>query len=289
MEQASRSMNSLLPLGAQNTMKTLRTNATNAMNSVAASAGQVSSSVASILPSFNASYIGIGFFLALVIVCVVLFKVYWQQITDGWNASISATRKALGYDVEPPPKELPTPVTEHPPSNTDTVTPPVNDIVDKVLPASSPQVYSVSQNKFTYYDAEPLCRALGAELATYDQVKQAWQRGADWCNYGWVKGQMAVYPTQKDTWSKLQAGPEEQRMACGNPGLNGGFYDNPELRFGVNCYGPKPAQSSNDASLISRGAPQSPGALEFDKKVAKFRSEADSVGVLPFSGDKWSN
>ena len=34
--------------------------------------------------------------------------------------------------------------------------------------------------------------AFDAELASYDQVKDAWQKGADWCNYGWVKGQAAA-------------------------------------------------------------------------------------------------
>jgi hypothetical protein len=160
--------------------------------------------------------------------------------------------------------------------------------VEKVLPGGGSEVFSVSSNRYTYYDAEPLCKALGAELATYDQVKDAWNKGADWCNYGWVKGQMAVYPTQKETWEKLQSGPEEQRMACGNPGLNGGFFDNPELRYGVNCYGSKPSQSKHDATQVAKGTPLSPGALEFDKKVSMYRSQADNIGVLPFNNNKWS-
>jgi hypothetical protein len=130
---------------------------------------------------------------------------------------------------------------------------------------------------------------LGAELATYEQVKDSWEKGADWCNYGWVKGQTAVYPTQKATWEKIQAGPEEQRTSCGVPGLNGGFFDNPELRFGVNCYGPKPNQSQHDAAKAGLGMPLSPEALEVEKKVAKFRSEASSLGVMPFNREKWSS
>jgi hypothetical protein len=162
--------------------------------------------------------------------------------------------------------------------------------VEKILPnVGSPEVFNISKNTFTYYDAEPLCRALGAELATYDQVKQAWEKGADWCNYGWVKGQTAVYPTQKETWDRIQAGPEEQRNACGVPGLNGGYFDNPELRFGVNCYGPKPNQSQHDEAEMNKGAPLSPGALEVQKKVAKFRTEAASIGIMPFNDNKWSS
>ncbi len=128
---------------------------------------------------------------------------------------------------------------------------------------------------------------MGAELATYEQVKEAWNQGADWCNYGWVKGQMAVYPTSDETYSKLQGGPEEQRMACGKPGVNGGYFDNPEMKFGVTCYGKKPPQSAHDAKEMNKNAPLSPDALAFDKKVNAYKSEAASIGVLPFNSDRW--
>jgi hypothetical protein len=163
-------------------------------------------------------------------------------------------------------------------------------VVEKILPggSSSSEVFNVSSNKYTYYDAEPLCKALGAELATYEQVKDAWSKGADWCNYGWVKGQLAVYPTGDETYKKLQGGPEEQRMACGRPGLNGGYFDNPELRFGVTCVGKKPPQSKNDEQAAAAGAPISPDAMAFDKKVSQFKSEADHIGILPFNAKGWT-
>lgn len=132
---------------------------------------------------------------------------------------------------------------------------------------------------------------MGAELATYEQVKEAYAKGADWCNYGWTKGQMAVYPTQQSTYESLQQGPEAERGSCGRPGLNGGFFDNPELRFGVNCYGVKPPQKDHDATAITsgEGAPLSPGMLEFDKKVNKYRGDASSIAILPFNKTSWSN
>jgi len=162
-------------------------------------------------------------------------------------------------------------------------------IVEKVLPTSGNEVFNVSQNKFTYYDAEPLCNALGAELATYEQVKDAWSNGADWCNYGWVKGQMAVYPTQKQTYDKLQMGPADQRGACGVVGLNGGYFDNPEFKYGVNCYGNKPSQTAHDeAMLMSQGkAPKTPATLKIDELKAEYKDEADSLFVRPFNDKKW--
>jgi hypothetical protein len=99
---------------------------------------------------------------------------------------------------------------------------------------------------------------------------------------------MALYPTSDDTYEKLQKGPEDQRMACGRPGMNGGFFDNPELRFGVNCYGQKPPQSKHDEQAAAQATPVSPDALKFDKKVAYYKQEADNIGILPFNTKSWN-
>ncbi len=286
-------VNSLLPLGVNSMNK-----AVNAMNAVANNMAKNTAKLANNLPSMSnissmpsLPWLGIVTFVVLVLVFMVLLHFFQPQIRDGYNKLVNSLRGALGYSTTPPPPiETTTPTTAPPPMDNIQGSASSDTVVEKILPpGGSPQVFNVSKNKFTFYDAEPLCRALGAELATYEQVKEAWERGADWCNYGWVKGQMAVYPTQKETWEKLQAGPEEQRLACGNPGLNGGYFDNPELRYGVNCYGSKPGQSSHDATKVAKGTPSSPGELAFDKKVAKFRSEADNIGILPFNSNKWSS
>jgi hypothetical protein len=163
--------------------------------------------------------------------------------------------------------------------------------VNKFVPGKK-QVFNVSENRYTYNDAEPLCRALGAELATYEQVQQAWAEGADWCNYGWIKGQGAVYPTQKDTWEKLQtSGTPDQRLACGMPGLNGGYFDNPDLRFGVNCYGTKPSESEHDlkVQLKNNIPPLTPEALAQQKKELSYRANSGQIGILPFRKGAWSD
>jgi hypothetical protein len=279
-------------------------NVANVANNAAKNMGNTTENiVANIVPkntpvfSVNTAQTGwivsLAIFGVLVFIFVVVFMFFQQQITDGMNSFFTSVRDALGMKVTPPPsEEKHTEVTQPstPPEQESKI--PAN-IAEKMLPTGAPgsEVFSVSKNTFTYYDAQPLCKALGAELATYDQVKAAWDKGADWCNYGWVKGQNAIFPTQTDTWQKLQGGPEEERGACGRPGINGGYFDNPELRFGVNCYGPKPAQSTHDEATIAKrsGQPLTVGALEVEKKVNKFRSEADNIGVLPFSGNKWSS
>jgi len=155
---------------------------------------------------------------------------------------------------------------------------------------SRKEVFNVSRNIYTYGDASAVCNAFDAELATYDQVKQAYDEGADWCNYGWVKGQMAVYPTQKATYEKLQKGSPESRVACGKVGVNGGYFDNPELRFGVNCYGTRPPEEGkNDLDQGGVQLPQSPDALEYDKKVQKFREQLATTTVLPFKKGSWND
>lgn len=151
------------------------------------------------------------------------------------------------------------------------------------------EVFNVSKNIYTYSDAAAVCSAFDAELATFDQVKAAYEKGADWCNYGWTKGQMAVYPTQKETYEKLQKGPAEYRAACGQPGINGGYFDNPDLRFGVNCFGQRPAQNATD-ELQNHGTdlPPTTEMIEFDKRVQKFREQLGTTTVLPFRRGQWT-
>jgi hypothetical protein len=149
------------------------------------------------------------------------------------------------------------------------------------------EVFNIADNKYKYSDAEPLCKAYGAELATYDQVKEAWQKGADWCNYGWVKGQAAVYPTQESTYNKLQAGPEDQKRACGVTGVNGGYFDNPNLRFGVNCYGAKPAKSDADDRAQMKHPNQTNDQLEYDRKVQDYKTELNIIPISPFNTESW--
>jgi hypothetical protein len=237
-----------------------------------------------------------GIFVACTIVFVVIFVFFKNEIKDGADNLIQSIRSVLGLEVPPPRFEdaIPAP----PPSTTGPMPPQLNlppsstqTIVEKILPLGSPEVFNVSKNDYTYYDAEPLCKALGAQLATYDQVKDSYEKGADWCNYGWVKGQVAVYPTQKNTWDSIQQGPEEERGACGKPGLNGGYFDNPELRFGVNCYGVKPNQSAHDeAELMKKGViPKTTAGLKIEKKIQEFQEESTQLGILPFNEGKWSS
>ena len=114
-----------------------------------------------------------------------------------------------------------------------------DDIVDSdIVPEIKyvKQAYHIPGNNYTYEDAKAICKAYGNRLADYKEVDKALDDGADWCSYGWSQNQMALFPTQQKKWYKLQKikGHEND---CGRPGINGGYIDNPNVRFGVNCYG----------------------------------------------------
>ncbi len=96
---------------------------------------------------------------------------------------------------------------------------------------------------------------------------------------------MALFPTQKETYEKLQQGPASQRDSCGAPGVNGGYFPNADQRFGVNCYGSRPAKSALDERLQYEGQTDT----AFDKEVNKFKSELDTIAVNPWAKGRWSS
>lgn len=219
--------------------------------------------------------------LGILIILFIIIVIFREQIAIGLELVWIKIKELFGFSkpaVQPPPPQF---VPEAQFFD--------QGAVEKVLPGKK-EVFNVAQDKYTYTDAEPLCKAFGAELATYDQVKEAWNKGADWCNYGWVKGQSAVFPTQESTFNKLQAGPEDQRMSCGVPGVNGGYFDNPELRFGVNCYGSKPSENEADArAIMAQNGDLTPEALQYDKKVLDYKQKMGQIPVNPFKPGNWSS
>lgn len=222
--------------------------------------------------------------LGALVVVFILMVVFKQQLAAGISVLLNFLRSIFGSTGE----AIDTVVTSAE-QGVEDVGKQLN-LIETIAP-SRKQVFNVAENTYTYSDADPVCKALGAELATYDQVKEAWGRGADWCNYGWIKGQGAVYPTQQSTFDKLQQGSsDDERLACGQPGINGGYFDNPELRFGVNCYGDKPAESTHDMKRVleNQVPPLTAEGLASLKKELRFKQERDQIGVLPFREGAWA-
>jgi hypothetical protein len=150
------------------------------------------------------------------------------------------------------------------------------------------QVFNIPGNYYNYNNAKALCKAYGAELATYDQLEKAYNDGAEWCNYGWSANQLALFPTQQKTYDTLQTikGHEND---CGRPGVNGGYIANPRVRFGVNCYGNKPKITSEEEELMKTTSPY-PETLQdkvFQKKVDFWKDKVDEILVSPFNHNSW--
>ena len=235
----------------------------------------------------------IMWFVGFLIVFLIIFSIFYDKFMNSLtnlNNQLNIWLTGYGHPVQEEQENIPVDAPVAPQDEGSKSRTGMSGIVEKLLPPGK-EVFSISKNNYSYYDAAPLCKALGAELATYEQVKQAWQNGADWCNYGWVKGQMAVFPTQSSTYEELQQGPDDQKGACGKPGVNGGYFDNPELKYGVTCVGKKPSQSRHDANAIAAGStrPLTASGLEFDKKVQHFKEDSDSIGIMPFNKEKWTN
>lgn len=152
------------------------------------------------------------------------------------------------------------------------------------------QVFHVPKNDYTYDDAKALCAAYGAKLANIKQVQKAHNSGGEWCSYGWSDNQMALFPTQDETYKKLQTIPGHEND-CGRPGINGGYIDNPNVRFGVNCYGYKPEISGKSLKAMqdtSNKYPKTNEEIQFEKKVDAWRKKIPDILVAPFNNDAWS-
>jgi hypothetical protein len=152
-----------------------------------------------------------------------------------------------------------------------------------------PQTFNIPGNTYNYTDAKALCTAYGARLATYEEVEDAYNSGGEWCNYGWSSDQMALYPTQKSTYENLQKIPGHERD-CGRPGVNGGFIEDPETKFGVNCFGYKPKITQDEQDLMANSPPYpiNQKDIDFENRVQYWRDNIKDILVSPFNHDNWS-
>ena len=152
------------------------------------------------------------------------------------------------------------------------------------------QVFNIPGNYYNYKNAEALCKAYGADLATYDQIEEAYNDGAEWCNYGWSANQLALFPTQSKTFNKLQTIPGHEHD-CGRTGINGGYIANPNIKFGVNCYGNRPKMTDEEEELMMNSTPYTETVQDqvFQKKVDFWKQKLDQILVSPFNYNTWAS
>jgi len=152
------------------------------------------------------------------------------------------------------------------------------------------QVFNIPGNYYNYENAKALCKAYGSDLASYDQIEQAYNNGAEWCNYGWSANQLALFPTQKQTYNTLQKTPGHEND-CGRAGINGGYIANPNVKFGVNCYGYKPKMTNEEEELMKTATPYPESAkdIAFQKRVDYWKNKVDEILVSPFNYSTWGS
>ena len=196
---------------------------------------------------------------------------------------INGVQYFFQVDIKTSIKNLFTPVPEVDITVTSPQAPPVPEIMYE------DQVFHVPNNIYTYNDAKAVCKAYGSRLATYGEIENAYKRGAEWCGFGWSADQMALYPTQMETWKKLQK-RKGHKHDCGRPGINGGFVAYKKAPFGVNCYGHKPKITPEERELMDNEEliPLSPVERRFKRKVEKYRKDLPEILVSPFNYDNWS-
>lgn len=148
------------------------------------------------------------------------------------------------------------------------------------------EVFHIPNNKHSFEKARSICRKYNARLATYTEVEDAYSKGANWCSYGWSEDQLALFPTQLDIYNNLKLIPGHEND-CGRPGVNGGFIDNVNVRFGVNCFGKKPEETKEDAEYMERLKLSYSPAIDQDE-LDKIAKDKEAMLIAPFNKDKWS-
>ena len=152
-------------------------------------------------------------------------------------------------------------------------------------------MFNISNNLYTYDEAQSVCKSFNSRLATYDEVESSYNDGGEWCNYGWSNDQMILFPTQKKTWDKLQKTPKHKND-CGRPGINGGYMENTQIQFGVNCFGIKPDPTVQEKNFMAankeRVHPATKEDAILDAKTKYWKENRDKLLILnPFNKDKW--
>ena len=211
------------------------------------------------------------------IVCFVHFnntvcyekKTFLNYFFDFSNNEVCIREKA---PLPEPPKELP------PPKKPITIFP----------EKDKKEVFHIANQDYTYDQAKCKCESYNARLATKNDIIDAYNNGANWCSYGWSDKQSAYYPVQKCDWDKMMADnerlPKKDKKYCGMPGVNGGFFANPTLKFGVNCYGIKPK-----GKVINPKTPFCP-PINFCKLENNFEAshKLETDEVASFNHEKWN-
>jgi hypothetical protein len=86
------------------------------------------------------------------------------------------------------------------------------------------QVYHVFANAYTFAEANEKCKKHNSRLASPSELKDIYDNGVYWCNWGWSSDGHAYMPNNDPKCNQ-------------SIGLLAGSNIDPYLKLGVNCYG----------------------------------------------------
>jgi Extracellular link domain len=188
----------------------------------------------------------------------------------------------------------------------------------------SDEVFQISNQMYSYDEAKCKCEAYGGRLATKAELTDAYNRGAHWCNYGWIDGGEAYYPVQqceldrkaklireyneilknhhedpiKYTWRMVNEARNRMDREgaldyCGDSaGLHGGKFNNLRTRFGATCFGAKPAgmavREKEAKCAMSEAEKKSLEQAEREKAARKVcNGQSANDKIVAFNPDRW--
>ena len=72
--------------------------------------------------------------------------------------------------------------------------------------------------------------------------------------------------------------------------VNGGYIKNKNVRFGVNCFAPKPKITEEEQTLMDNATPYplTPDELKVNNMTHKYKKNLHSILLSPFNYDKWT-
>jgi len=164
-----------------------------------------------------------------------------------------------------------------------------NTVNIKINLEKKKEVFHIANQDYTYDQAKCKCESYGGRLATKSDVTSAYNNGAHWCSYGWTDKQTAFYPVQQCEWdtmtNKNERLPDHEKKFCGVPGLNGGFFPNAQIKFGVNCYGVKPAGE------LSKAKDPYCADQNFCKMDQNYQAahKLDTDEIVGFNNEQWND
>lgn len=200
------------------------------------------------------------FLVSVLIIFVILLSLvlfYFEEIKTAFNDLFRTSLKDKPKEI---PKEKKQPVSQ--------------------LHKKENEVFHIADKIFTFEEAKDVCHQYGARLADYDELIHSYQHGHEFCNPGWSQNQLALYPTQKSTWHKLQKSHPRFQNLCGHYGVNGGKFPK-HMRFGANCYGTRPEKPDKD--FIFPIIPE----MKKQRRERK-RKTWKELTIAPFNRSRWA-